>query len=108
MGLVLSGLLVVVGTLVVPMTMSPLAYYAATGVALSVALAVLVWLVWAVAAMPVLPPVAREYVTPEPFGARWRTFFGECLFWACCGFYALVIAVVVAGIFLLVWLALAH
>lgn len=44
--------------LAVPMSMSPLAYYAAIGIAISVAL-VVVWIVRAIALMPAQPPVER-------------------------------------------------
>lgn len=45
--------------LAVPTSMSPLAYYAAIGIAISVALAVVVWIVRAIALMPAQPPLER-------------------------------------------------
>jgi hypothetical protein len=42
------------------MSMSPLAYYAAIGIAISVAVAVIAWIVGAIAAMPALPPDRRK------------------------------------------------
>lgn len=49
--------------LAVPMSMSPLAYYAAIGIAISVALVVVVWVVRTIALMPAQPPIERPGAT---------------------------------------------
>lgn len=52
--------------LAMPMTMSPLAYYAAIGLAIAVALAVFLWVVRAIAVMPALPPDVHHAHRKEP------------------------------------------
>lgn len=66
MGVDLRGLLVADLALAMPMTMSPLAYYTAIGIAILVALAVVVWVVRAIAVMPALPPDVHDPRRKEP------------------------------------------